>query len=55
MRARIKRRKPGVWSWSVRLGGRLPRGRYTVRVRALDSLGNVSKSFAGSARLRVGR
>jgi hypothetical protein len=55
MRPVLKQVEPGTWTWTVRLGGRLPRGRYTLRVRAVDTLGNVSKSFAGSARLRVGR
>ena len=53
MRARMKQTKPGVWSRSA--AGRPSAERpLQGRVRALDSLGNVSKSFAGSARLRIG-
>ncbi|MGH2978995.1 MAG: PQQ-dependent sugar dehydrogenase [Solirubrobacterales bacterium] len=55
MKAKLKRVKPGTWAWSVKLGGRLSRGRYRVRVRAVDRLGNVSRTLAGRSRLRVGR
>ena len=55
MNAVLKPSKPGTWGWSLKLGGRLPRGRYTLLVRAQDRLGNVSKTFAGKPRLRVGR
>ena len=55
MKAVLRQVKPGRWSWSVKLGARLPRGKYTVLVRAVDKLGNVSKSLAGGKpRLRVG-
>jgi len=46
--------KPGTWAWSVKLRGRLPRGRYTMRVQAQDTLGNVSNALAGKPRLRIG-
>ena len=55
MNAVLRPSKPGTWAWSLKLGGRLPRGRYTLLVRAQDRLGNVSKTFAGKPRLRVGR
>jgi hypothetical protein len=55
MKPALKQVKPGSWAWTLKLGGRLPGGRYTLQVRAVDSLGNVSKSLAGTARLRVGR
>jgi hypothetical protein len=44
MNAKLNRTKPGTWAWSVRLGGRLPRGRYTVVLRAVDAVGNVSNA-----------
>src|SRR6185436_4430213 len=43
----------GKWAWSVKLRGHPPHGRYIVRVRAADSLGNVSQTLAGKARLRI--
>jgi glucose/arabinose dehydrogenase/PKD repeat protein len=55
MKAMLRPVEPGTWAWSLRLGGRLPRGRYTLLARALDGHGNVSSSFAGRPRLRVGR
>ena len=55
MNAVLRPSKPGTWVWSLKLGGRLPRGRYTLLVRAQDRLGNVSNTFAGKPRLRVGR
>jgi len=55
MKPVLKRSKSGTWRWTLKLGGRLPRGRYTLQVRAVDSLGNVSKALAGKARLRVAR
>jgi hypothetical protein len=55
MRATL-RRNGKTWTWRLKLGGRLPRGTYTVQVRAVDALGNVSKSLAGGKpRVRVGR
>ena len=55
IKTRLKRLEPGTWAWSAKLGRRLPRGRYTVLVRALDGLGNVSsKLAAGRPSLRIG-
>ena len=44
MNARLKQTKPGTWAWSLPLGGRLPRGRYTLLLRAVDAVGNVSSA-----------
>jgi hypothetical protein len=56
MKATLRQIKAGDWAWSVKLGARLPRGRYTVLVRAEDGFGNASSSIAGGTpRLRVGR
>ena len=56
MKPVLKRIEPGMWAWSLRLGGRLPRGRYTLLVRAADSAGNRSDALAGGTPgLRVGR
>ena len=47
MRPVLKQVKTGSWTWTLKLGGRLPRGRYTVVVRAADALGNRSAKLAG--------
>jgi glucose/arabinose dehydrogenase/PKD repeat protein len=55
MKTVLRPSKPGTWVWSLKLGGRLPRGKYTLLVRARDRLGNVSNTLTGKPRLRVGR
>jgi hypothetical protein len=52
MKTTLKPLEQGTWAWSVKLGGRLPRGSYTIRVRAEDALGNVSQTLAGKPRIR---
>lgn len=53
MNAKLRLVTPGTWAWSLKLGGRLPRGRYTLLVRAADGSGNASNTLAGKPRLRI--
>jgi hypothetical protein len=56
MKATLKPLGRGEWTWSVKLGGRLPRGRYKIAVWARDGFGNTSTKLAsGRPSLRIGR
>jgi hypothetical protein len=55
MKPTLRQVKPGSWAWTLKLGGRLPRGSYVLQVRAVDLIGNVSKSLAGKSRLSARR
>ena len=50
MKAMLKPAGAGTWTWTVRLGGRLPKGRYKLAFRATDGVGNV---MAGTESLRI--
>ena len=52
MKAKLKPAGAGTWTWTVRLGGRLPKGRYKLAVRAIDRAGNISSGLsAGRAKI----
>ncbi len=52
MKAKLKGAGTGKWTWTVRLGGRLPKGRYKLEFRATDGAGNVSSALsAGRAKI----
>jgi hypothetical protein len=56
MKATLKRAGGDVSKWTLKLGARLPKGRYVLAVRATDRLGNVSTALASGRRtLRIGR
>ncbi len=50
MKAVLKPAGAGTWAWTVRLGGRLPKGSYRVAFRSTDGVGNV---MAGTEGLRI--
>jgi hypothetical protein len=55
LQAQLRPLGQGEWAWTLKLGARLPRGTYSIRVRAEDTLGNLSHTLAaGKPRLRVG-
>jgi glucose/arabinose dehydrogenase len=43
MRALLRRIRPGLWRWRIRLGSRLPARSYRLRIRALDSARRTSR------------
>jgi hypothetical protein len=47
MKAALKQTGAGTWTWTVRLGGQLPKGRYKLAFRATDGAGNASTALAG--------
>ena len=49
MPARLRRAAHG-WSWRLPLGAALPRGRYSLVLRAVDGEGNVSRALADGRR-----
>jgi hypothetical protein len=54
MKAVLKPAGAGRWSWSVRLRGKLGKGRYKLLFRATDGASNVATSLAGGrSSLRV--
>ena len=46
IKAALKQAGTDTWTWTVRLGGRLPAGRYKLAFRATDGAGNVSTALA---------
>jgi glucose/arabinose dehydrogenase/PKD repeat protein len=56
MKATLKPAGVGTWTWTLKLGAKLPKGRYVLALRAADGLGNVSTALAsGRPALRIGR
>ena len=54
IRAELTPAGANAWKWTVKLGGRLPGGRYVLAFRAVDGLGNVSTALAsGRSTLRI--